>query len=107
MRKTLFIAIIIANAGLAGMVSRTLAEPLLGYTDTPMLPSGKWHVHDPNRPKPPVVTPGAAFSHGAPAPSDAVVLFDGRDLSHWESTDGPPQWTLQDDYMEAKPHSGN
>ena len=29
-----------------------------GYTDTPMQPNGKWHVHDPARPQPPVVTPG-------------------------------------------------
>src|ERR1700735_425273 len=50
-----------------------------GYTDTPTLPSGKWHVHDPNRPVPPVVTPGATFSDGAPPPSDAIVLFDGHD----------------------------
>src|SRR6187200_2261354 len=42
-----------------------------GYTDTPMLPGGKWHVHDPNRPLPPVVTPGKTFSHMADAPSDA------------------------------------
>jgi len=29
-----------------------------GYKDTPMQPNGKWHVHDPDRPQPPVVTPG-------------------------------------------------
>jgi hypothetical protein len=106
MRKTFLIAIVIATAGLAGMVSPTLAEPLLGYTDTPMLPSDKWHVHDPNRPKPPVVTSGATFSHGAPAPSDAIVLFDGSDFSHWEGEQGAPQWTLHEDYMEVKPHTG-
>jgi hypothetical protein len=31
---------------------------------------------------PRVVTPGEGFS----APSDAIVLFDGKDLSQWEKT---------------------
>ena len=29
-----------------------------GFQDTPMQPDGKWHVHDPARPQPPIVTPG-------------------------------------------------
>src|SRR5208282_5363318 len=107
MRKTLLCALLIASAGFAGMVLQTLAESLLGYTDTPMLPSGKWHVHDPNRPKPPIVTPGTSFSHGAPASSDAIVLFDGGDFSHWEGNEGAPMWTIHDDYMEVKPHTGD
>ena len=72
-----------------------------GYTDTPMLPSGKWHVHDPARPQPPVVTPGKTFSDLAPAPSDAVVLFDGKDFSKWQGQKGDVQWKIQDDYMET------
>ena len=55
-------------------------NPDLGFTDTPILPGMPWHVHDPARPHPPVVTPGA--TPGA-APSDATVLFDGKDLSKW------------------------
>src|SRR5580700_461401 len=54
----------------------------LGYTDTPMLPGLPYHVHDPARPHPRVVTP--SDSPGGP-PSDAIVLFDGKDLSHWAS----------------------
>lgn len=107
MRKTMLCAVLMATAGLAGMVLQSLAETLLGYTDTPMLPSGKWHVHDPNRPKPPAVSPGATFSHGAPAPANALMLFDGTDLSQWEGEQGAPQWTLHGDYMEAKPHTGD
>src|SRR5688572_32202810 len=73
-----------------------------GFTDTPMLPGGKWHVHDPNRPQPPVVAPGATFSQGAPAPSDAIVLFDGKDLSKWVGERGADaEWKIQDGYMEA------
>jgi hypothetical protein len=106
MRKILSISIAMVATGFAGMVYPSLGEAVLGYTDTPMLPSGKWHVHDPDRPKPPVVTPGASFSHGAPAPSDAIVLFDGTDFSHWEGDKGAPEWTIHQDYMEVKPHTG-
>jgi hypothetical protein len=116
MRKNLIRITILAAVGLAGCVSPSPATnhvaPVanhvapVGYTDTPMLPSGKWHVHDPARPAPPVVTPSATFSDGAPAPSDAIVLFDGHDLSHWAGDKGEPQWKVQDGYMEVVPHSG-
>ena len=33
-------------------------ESGMGYEDTPMLPGGKWHVHDANRPQPVKVTAG-------------------------------------------------
>ena len=79
-----------------------------GYTDTPMQPDGKWHVHDPGRPIPKVVTPGKNFSQMATAPSDATVLFDGKDFSKWKSVGGGAiQWKIQDDYMESAPKSGN
>ena len=53
-----------------------------GYTDTPLLPGSKWRVHDKNRPEPDMVQPGAPCC--ASAPSDAIVLFDCKDLSQWE-----------------------
>ena len=39
--------------------------------------------HDRSRPAPTIVAPGAAVS--TPAPADAVVLFDGKDLGQWRS----------------------
>jgi hypothetical protein len=69
----------------AGALASSLAiaqKNDLGFTDTPMLPGGKWHVHDPARPAPKVVTPGAT---AASAPADAVVLFDGRSLDAWQA----------------------
>ena len=73
-----------------------------GFRDTPMLPGGQWHVHDPDRPQPRVVTPGASFSQNAPAPADAEVLFNGADLSKWQnSRGGDATWKVQDGCMEV------
>lgn len=44
-------------------------------------------MHDKERPYPPVVTPGSC-SHDTQvgkAPSDAIILFDGKDLSKWKN----------------------
>ena len=81
----------------------------LGFTDTPMLPGLPYRVHDPARPHPSVVTPGQA--PGSP-PSDAIVLFDGRDLSKWahRNADGAlveAKWVLGDGYFEVAPDSGS
>ena len=40
-------------------------------------------------PQPRVVTPGDAQTNSAP--SDAIILFDGKDLSAWESANGGPR----------------
>ena len=74
-------------------------EHQVGYTDTPMLPGGRWHVHDGNRPTPPVVDPGTPSTQDDPGkpPSDAVVLFDGDDANGWRSDDGgPARWEVKD-----------
>src|SRR5262249_52569871 len=83
----------------------TQSSPL-GYSDTPMLPGGKWHVHDGNRPQPPVVTPGPTA--GAP-PSDAVILFGGNDLSNWQSVkDGSPApWKVESGELVVAAGTGN
>jgi hypothetical protein len=53
---------------------------------------------------PPVVTPGKT---NADPPSDAVVLFNGKDLSHWRTDNGgPAQWIVRDGYMEVRPGAG-
>src|SRR5690242_10525472 len=48
-----------------------------GFSDTAFNPNTRWRIHDPDRPQPPTVTPGETVS--VPAPSDAIVLFDGKD----------------------------
>lgn len=78
-----------------------------GYKDTPRIPGQKWLVHDDGRPRPPVVTPGG-FSNGATAPSDAVVLFDGKDLGKWRKEDGSPAaWKVADGHFEVVPRTGD
>lgn len=85
-----------------------LLAPLLaqekkpGYTDTPRIPGQKWRVHDADRPRPKVVTPGKA---GGP-PADAVVLFDGKNLDAWKGRKGPAQWKVADGYFEVVPRTG-
>ena len=79
-----------------------------GYTDTPTIRGQKWKVHDKDRPVPPVVTPGQSFSHGAPPPSDAKVLFGGTDLSQWHKAPGvPAPWKIENSYMEVVGKSGS
>jgi hypothetical protein len=71
--------------------------------------TGRWLIHDMNRPAPPVITPGAASAEAGfvGAPSDAIVLFDGKDLSQWSDTKGnPSKWVMGDGYMECVKDSG-
>ncbi len=64
-----------------------------------------WAVHDMNRPRPSVVTPGER--PGQP-PSNAIVLFDGKDLSQWVSEDGgPAKWKVENEYMEVVGETGS
>src|SRR3954451_22873651 len=70
-----------------------------------------WAVHDRNRPQPKLVTPGTFSTPEQPGrpPSDAIVLFDGSDLSKWEADSGngvPSKWTVKDGAMECTPGSG-
>jgi hypothetical protein len=96
---------LLAAAALSGTIltnRATAADAPVGYTDTPMLPGGKWHVHDPNRPQPKVVTPGTFSAPEIPGkpPSDAIVLFDGKDLSKWRTGDGKPSsWKVENGAM--------
>ena len=70
-----------------------------------------WAIHDRNRPQPPLVTPGALSTQDEPGkpPSDAIVLFDGTDLSKWEADEGngvPTKWVIKNGAMECVPGSG-
>ena len=70
----------------------------------------KWKIHDPDRPMAPLIDAGTSSTQETPgrAPSDATVLFDGRDLSQWQGGDGSQaKWKVGDGYMEVAPGTGN
>lgn len=72
-------------------------------------PDPNWIAHDRARPLPPVVHPGSASTpdKAGTAPSDAVVLFDGKDLTQWADANGKPtKWIVRDGYMECVKGSG-
>lgn len=60
-------------------------------------------------PEPPVVTPGTEIKGGGlTAPSDAIVLFDGKDLSKWENTKGgPAEWKVKDGVITVDKSKGD
>jgi Domain of Unknown Function (DUF1080) len=69
----------------------------------------RWKPNDPDRPVPPVIESGTASTQDSPGrpPSDAVVLFDGKDLSQWTAEDSQAaKWKVADGYMQVVPHSG-
>ncbi len=66
-------------------------------------------MYDEDQPQPPVVTPGTASTQDrtGKAPSDAIILFDGRDLSQWLDSDGnPAKWKVENGYMEVVTGTG-
>jgi len=110
--KTLRLALAAVTAGSVILLSahrsvaaETNIDGIAGFQDTPLEPDGKWHVHDPARPQPPVVTPGKSV---VDAPSDAEVLFDGKGLEKWQSMSGArATWKTNEDYVETAARGGS
>ena len=90
-------------ATLLGTLLAAIAMPLA--TLHSQKPSGDWPQHSRSRPRPPLVTPGPHVS--VPAPSDAVVLFDGSSLARWTQGNGAAaKWRIVDGAFEVAPGSG-
>ena len=92
--------------------------PLTADDDSAQSPASEkvWEPHDLNRPKPPVRDPGpASEKEFSTPPSDAVLLFNGKDLSEWVRRPGAkeqppviePKWRIDDGYFEVVKNSGN
>jgi hypothetical protein len=78
-----------------------------GQSNTRAAELQKWAIHDMNRPLPRVVDPGPA-APPVPPPSDAIVLFDGKDLSEWTDAKGNPAgWKVENGYMEVVAKTGS
>jgi hypothetical protein len=74
----------------------------IGYTNMAEIPGTPWRIHDAARPQPAVVAPGVMSSD---PPSDAIVLFGGKDLSHWvhvrQGQRVAAEWPVFDGYFET------
>lgn len=68
--------------------------------------STRWPIHSMDRPQPPVVAPAPTARPDAP-PADAVVLFDGTNLSQWDADSGPARWKVDSGYVEVVGGSGS
>ena len=58
-------------------------------------------------PVPPVITPGASYSE---PPSDAIILFDGKNLDQWVSnvdTTKPANWIVADGVITVNKKAGD
>ena len=70
----------------ANLITETVTPAQLGLTRTPLIQGQKWRVHDMQRPQPKVVVP-ANGDEPVPPPSDAIVLFDGKNFDHFRNKD--------------------
>jgi 3-keto-disaccharide hydrolase len=87
---------------------RDANNAIIGFTKLAEIPGTPWRIHDAARPHPHVITPGAT---PGVAPSDAIALFDGKDLSKWaHSKQGQlsdATWPVKDGYFETGAGSGS
>jgi len=87
---------VVKNVISIGVALSVAACPAIGQEAAPFPPP---------KTAPAIVTPGVT---NADPPSDAIVLFNGRDLSHWRSAQGgAAKWIVRDGYVEVMPGAGD
>jgi 3-keto-disaccharide hydrolase len=103
MRNTILIAFAVCLA-LAPPAQAQQQPPAASAQPQP--PKAKPEDTEVWEPVPPVITPGA--TNDAP-PSDAIVLFDGRNLDEWVATKdkAPAKWIVADGIVTVDKKAGN
>lgn len=89
------------------MTALLIVAVILGFSMTSyaLKRASEWKVHDRDRAQPVAVIPGEEPRN---APSDAIVLFDGKDLSMWQQGNGQPaKWKVENGYMEVVKGGGS
>ena len=86
-----------------------LLPQLYAQTATPVPPPMVPQMTEFWEPQVPVVTPGKAAANAyLTPPSDAIVLFDGKDLSKWKDKDGgPAKWDVKNGVFTVKKGAGD
>jgi hypothetical protein len=96
-------AAVAAQPAAAGRAPNQPGSQQIQYTQTE---TGRWMIHDVDRPAPPIITPGTFSTAETPGqpPSDAIVLFDGTaaSMANWTDTRGnASKWVFRDGYIES------
>ena len=96
------LAMVVAGSGCAHKTSSSPAP-----AGAPAPNAGRPEDTEVYAPVPRVVTPGAYVSE--PAPTDAIILFDGTSLDEWVSVKdkGPARWTVANGVMTVNKPTGN
>ena len=84
------------------LVLATLSVSVAVFAQQPAPKHEDTEVYEP---VPPIVTPGAKVGD---APSDAIVLFDGKNLDHWVSAKDktPAKWPVADGILTVSKEPG-
>jgi len=92
-------------AGAAGLLLFAAASAMAQAVPSPD-PNAKPQDTEQWTPVPPVVAPGAT---DAAPPSDAIVLFDGRNLDQWVSAEdkSPARWVVANGVLVVSKTAGN
>ena len=111
------VALLAAAPALPADAATNAAPTAAPKKEQPFTPGGRWRAHDMSRPRPVVVEPGTASTpdNAGRPPADAIILFDGKDLSKWKrdprkgdpDPSDAPKWKIENGYMEIVPKGGS
>lgn len=105
--RTSFFALALAIGAPSALPAQT--PPAAATAQAPSTDKPKPEETEVWTPVPKIVTPSPDQAAPTPAPSDAIVLFDGKNLDEWVNTKGqtPATWVVQDGVFTVHKPSGN